>query len=142
MNRYLIPQFSWSVKAQARNPKKIYAIDTGFISEAATLFTDNFGARFENLVFLHLRRKYSNIYHFREKQECDFVAFSKNQPAEILQACYQVDDLNSDREFQGIAYALKYFKMESGTIVTLNQKETFHKDKLNIKMVPAHEYLV
>lgn len=137
-----VPQFSWSTKAQARNPKKIYAVDTGFVTEAATLFTDNFGARFENLIFLHLRRKYSDIYYFREKQECDFVTFSKNKPVEIVQACYQINDLNFDREFQGIAHAMKYFKMNSGTIVTLSQKETFHIDGLNINMVPAHEYML
>lgn len=137
-----IPQFNWSVKAQARNPKKIYAIDTGFITEAATLFTENLGARFENLVFLHLRRKYDSIYYFREKQECDFVAFHRNQPAEVVQACYQVDEMNFDREFLGIAKALKYFNMGSGTIVTFNQKDTFNKEGLTIRMVPAWEYLV
>ncbi len=137
-----IPQFSWSVKAQARNPKKIYAIDNGFITEAATLFTDNLGARFENLVFLHLRRKYDGIYYFRDKKECDFIAFNRNKPAEIVQACYRLDDTNFEREYQGIENALRYFKIKSGTIITSNQKDTFVKDGLTIRIFPAHEYLI
>ena len=137
-----IPQFSWSVKAQARNPKKIYATDTGFITEAATIFTDNLGARFENLIFLHLRRKYRLIYYFSDKQECDFITFNRNHPAEIVQACYRLDDTNFEREYQGIENALKYFKLKSGTIVTSNQKDTFVKDGLTIRIIPAHEYLI
>ena len=137
-----IPQFSWSVKARARNPKKIYTIDTGFITEAATIFTENLGARFENLVFLHLRRKFDAIYYFKDKQECDFVAFNRNKPAEIVQACYRLDDMNFEREYQGIQNVLKFFKLTSGTIVTSNQKDKFVKDGLTIRIIPAHEYLI
>lgn len=137
-----VPQFSWSVKARARNPKKIYAIDTGFITEAATIFTENIGARFENLIFLHLRRKYDGICYFRDKQECDFVTFNRNKPAEIVQACYRLDDMHFERKYQGIQNALKYFKLKSGSIVTSNQKDTFIKDGLTIKIIPAHEYLI
>jgi len=136
-----IPQFSWSQKAQARNPKKVYATDTGFVTEVATLFTENLGLRFENLVFLHLRRKYNEIFYFKEKGECDFVIFQRGKPIEVLQACYQIDDLNFEREYSGLVQALKYFKLESGVIVTYNQRDTFVKDGFTVKMIPAHEYL-
>jgi len=136
-----IPQFSWSLKAQARNPKKVYATDTGFVTEVATLFTENLGLRFENLVFLHLRRKYNEIFYFKEKGECDFVIFQRGKAIEVLQACYQIDDLNFEREYSGLVQALKYFKLESGVIVTYNQRDTFVKDGFTVNMIPAHEYL-
>ncbi|HOU02855.1 MAG: hypothetical protein GT600_14735 [Bacteroidales bacterium] len=87
------------------NPKKIFATDPGFVTEAATLFTNNFGARFENLVFLHLRRRYNEIFYFRENQECNFIAFSRNRPVEIVQACYRLDDMNFEREYKGVGNA-------------------------------------
>jgi len=136
-----IPQFSWSQKVQSRNPKKVYATDNGFVTEVASMFTDSLGARFENLVFLHLRRKFPDIYYFKEKQECDFVAFIKNQVAEIVQACYRIDDLNFEREYSGLIRAMKFFNKQEGTIVTFDQKDIFHKDGLTISMVPAHEYI-
>ena len=48
-----MPKFSYSLKAQARNPKKIYTIDTG-LAALSTSFTDNTGHRLKNLVFLYL----------------------------------------------------------------------------------------
>ena len=138
----LIPQFSWSLKSQARNPKKIYIKDTGFITEAANIFTDNTGSRFENLVFLHLRRKYNEIYYFKEKQECDFVVFNRGKAIEIVQACYHIDDLNFDREYSGLVHALKFFNLTEGKIITLNQKDTFKKEGLTVNMIPAHEFFI
>lgn len=137
-----VPQFSWSQKVQSRNPKKIYAADNGFITEVASVFTDNLGARFENLIYLHLRRKYSGIYYYKDKRECDFVVVNRNQAKEIVQACYNVDDLNFEREYTGLIQAMKFFNKKNGLIVTLNQKDKFEKEGLTVTLLPAHEYLV
>ena len=137
-----VPQFRWSQKVQSRNPKKIYAADNGFITEVASVFTDNLGARFENLIYLHLRRKYSGIYYYKDKRECDFVVVDRNQAKEIVQACYNVDDLNFEREYTGLIQAMKFFNKKNGLIVTLNQKDKFEKEGLTVTLLPAHEYLV
>jgi hypothetical protein len=137
-----VPQFSYSLKAQARNPKKVYAIDLGFVSEVATLFTDNLGRRFENLIYLHLRRKYSEIYYYKDKGECDFVVQSRGKVEKLVQVCYQTDDLNFQREYSGLVEAMKFFQMNEGTIVTLNQKDVFEKDGYTVKLLPAHEFLI
>ena len=136
-----VPQFSYSLKAQARNPKKVYAMDMGFVTEVATLFTDNLGRRFENLIYLHLRRKYSEIYYYKDKGECDFVAQSHSQVEKLVQVCYQIDDLNFQREYSGLVEAMKFFQMKEGVIVTLNQKDVFEKDGYTVKLIPAHEFL-
>ncbi|MDP3914086.1 MAG: ATP-binding protein [Bacteroidota bacterium] len=137
-----VPQFSYSLKAQARNPKKVYAVDLGFVSEVATLFTDNLGRRFENLIYLHLRRKYSEIYYYKDKGECDFVVHSRGKVEKLVQVCYQTDDLNFQREYSGLVEAMKFFQMNEGTIVTLNQKDVFEKDGYTVKLLPAHEFLI
>jgi hypothetical protein len=136
-----VPQFSWSQKVQSRNPKKIYASDNGFVTEVASVFTENLGARFENLVYLHLRRKFSGIYYFKDRKECDFVVVEGNQATEIVQACYKVDDLNFEREYTGLIQAMKFFNKKEGIIVTFNQKDRFEKEGLSVMMIPAHEYL-
>jgi uncharacterized protein len=137
-----VPQFSYSLKAQARNPKKVYSMDMGFVSEVATLFTDNLGRRFENLIYLHLRRKYSEIYYYKDKGECDFVVQSRGKVEKLVQVCYQTDDLNFQREYSGLVEAMKFFQMNEGTIVTLNQKDMFEKDGYTVKLIPAHEFLI
>lgn len=136
-----VPQFSYSLKSQARNPKKVYALDLGFVSEVATHFTDNFGQRFENLIYLHLRRKFRDLYYFKEKGECDFVAIVNGKADELIQVCYKIDDMNFQREYAGLIEAMKFFQKQAGAIVTLNQKDLFEKDGLIVKLIPAHEYL-
>ncbi|MDV0446959.1 hypothetical protein MsAg5_08270 [Methanosarcinaceae archaeon Ag5] len=145
-NSYLfefLPQFGWSLKSQARNPKKVYSIDTGMISEISGAFTENIGHRFENLIYLDLRRKnkVDDLFYFKEKGECDFIVFEKGKAKEAVQVCYKIDDLNFERELNGLMEAMAFFDLTEGTLVTFNQKDQFEKDGLTVRMVPAHEYI-
>lgn len=137
-----VPRFDYSIKAQARNPKKIYAMDTGLINAVSTSFTEDLGRKLENMVYLHLRRTYSTIYYFEEKGECDFVVFEKGKIVQAIQVCYTIDDFNFEREYSGIVAALHYFKVNHGFIVTLNQEDIFEKDGLTIEMIPAYKYFI
>lgn len=137
-----VPRFDYSIKAQARNPKKIYAIDTGLINAVSTSFTEDLGRKLENMVYLHLRRTGSKIYYFAEKGECDFVVFDKDKIVQAVQVCYTIDDFNFEREYSGLVAALNYFKVNHGFIVTLNQEDIFEKDGLTIEMIPAYKYFI
>jgi len=117
-------------------------MDTGFISQVATLFTDNLGQRFENLVYLHLRRKYDKVYFYKDKGECDFVTFYRDKVVELVQVCYRIDDMNFKREYSGLLEAMKFFNKTEGVIVTFDQKDIFEKDGHKVKLVPGHEFLV
>lgn len=138
-----LPQFDWSVKSQIRNPKKVYTIDTGFIREISFAFTENKGHVFENLIYLHLRRQKGNnqLYYFKEKGECDFIVFHKGNAQQAIQVCFEINDMNFDREYQGLLEAIQFFELKEGVIVTLNQKDTFKEGDITIRMIPAHEYL-
>jgi len=136
-----IPQFNYSLKAQARNPKKIYAMDLGLFNENSTAFTDNSGHKLENAVFLYLRSKYPDIYYFKDKGECDFIAMNKGKVQDVIQVCYKIEDTNFEREYNGLVEAMKYFNINEGTIVTFNQKDIFEESGLKIKMIPATEFL-
>jgi len=59
---FTIPKFSYSLKKQAINPKKIYTIDNGLASTNTISFSTNKGKMLENTVFLALRRYEKNIY--------------------------------------------------------------------------------
>ena len=137
-----VPQFSYSLKSQTRNPKKVYSMDTGFITQVATLFTDNLGQRFENLIYLHLRRKYDKVYFYKDKGECDFVALNRNKVEELVQVCFRIDDINFQREYSGLLEAMKFFNKTEGVIVTFDQKDIFEKDGYKVKLVPGYEFLV
>jgi len=65
----------------------------------------------------------------------------RTQAKEIVQACYNVDDLNFEREYTGLIQAMKFFNKKNGMIVTLNKKDKFEKEGLTVTLLPAHEYL-
>lgn len=137
-----VPQFSHSPKAQIRNPKKVYAIDTGFIDVVSTSSSEDLGRKLENLVYIHLRRKYKEIYYFQNAGECDFVVKEKNQFVAAVQVCYNITDDNFNREYNGLVEALKLLKLQKGVLVTFNQRDTFEKDGFTVELIPASDYFM
>lgn len=136
-----VPVFSHSLKVQARNPRKVYVMDMGLYTENAISASDNLGKRFENLIFLHLRRHYKHIFYFKNRGECDFIILDKNAVTQIIQVCLTVDDENFDREINGLSEAMKQLGLTEGTIVTLDQRDKFEKDGSVITMMPASEFI-
>jgi predicted AAA+ superfamily ATPase len=136
-----LPMFSYSLKTQIRNPKKVYTIDMGLFTENSIVFSEENGRRLENLIYIHLRTKYNELYYFKEKGECDFIAIHKGSAQEIIQVCYRLTDANKTREYNGIVEALNYFKKLNGFIITWNQKDKLQIENKTIHLVPAWEYL-
>ena len=89
-----VPQFDYSIKAQSRNPKKVYSIDLGIYNQIKTTFTEDYGRQLENVVFLYLRRKFKEIFYFKKTGECDFIVMTKGKINRCVQVCYRIDDLN------------------------------------------------
>lgn len=103
--------------------------------------TDNLGRRFENLVFLHLRRTNKQLFYYKDTGECDFVVMEKNVVKKAIQVCLKVDDENFTREYNGLLTAMQHLGLKEGSIITLNQSDTFESDDKTIRMIPASEYL-
>ena len=144
-NAYIVqflPMFSYSLKKQIRNPRKVYSIDLGLFTENSIVFSDENGRRIENAVYLHLRTEHRELYYFHEKKECDFVVFEKGQPKELIQVCYDLTADNLERETSGLLAAMDYFNMPLGKIVTLKQKDSFKKDGKKIEVVPLNQFLM
>lgn len=137
-----IPMFSHSLKVQSRNPKKVYVMDMGLYTENSISTTDNMGRRLENLVFLHLRRKYKHIFYYKDHGECDFITMEKSALKEAIQVCLSIKDENFDREYKGLLEAMENLGLQKGFIITLNQSDTFEKDGMVIKMIPVSGFLM
>jgi predicted AAA+ superfamily ATPase len=135
---YFVPKFSYSQRIQLVNPRKVYAIDTGIINTVSTAFTEDQGRKFENLIYLHLRRRYTEIYYFSEKGECDFVIFKRSVFQQAIQVCYVLNQDNLNRELQGILEALEFFGAERGQLITLNQSDRFEMNGKIVEVIPAH----
>ena len=138
---FFVPKFSYSLKKQDINPRKVYAIDTGLVRANSLSFSEDIRQKFENLVYLNLRRKSDEIYYFSEKNECDFVAFKNGKITGCIQACYELNNDNLQREINGLSEALVFFNLQEGTIVTRNQKDTITQNGKTLNVVPSWEFL-
>jgi uncharacterized protein len=143
-NAYLVqfvPQFSYSLKKQIRNMKKVYTLDLGLFTENSIVFSDESGRRLENTVFLHLRRRFKELYYFSEKGECDFITMEKGKAAAIIQVCYTLNPDNLARELSGLTEAMDFFELKKGIVVTLNQTDHIQSGERAIEVVPLKEFL-
>ena len=136
-----VSKFSYSLRKQIANPRKVYAIDTGLINVNSGSFSEDNGRKFENLVYLHLRQKYREIYYFAEKNECDFVITNNGKLVEAVQVCFELNADNINRELDGIVEAITFFNADEGFIVTLDQTDRLEKNGKVVYVVPAHQYL-
>jgi predicted AAA+ superfamily ATPase len=137
-----LPMFSHSTKAQLINPRKVYAIDLGLINVVSLVLTEDAGRKLENLVFLHLRKKYAELYYFDDKGECDFVAMKNGQVMELVQVCYELTADNLQRELNGLLAAMRFFGQQKATIVTFAGADLIVKEGFTIEVVPAYQFLV
>ena len=143
-NSYVVefmPMFSYSLKVQNRNPKKVYSLDNGIANIISLSFSEDNGRKLENLVYQQLRRQGKELSYFKGKKECDFVVRSNNQSIELIQVCYELNIDNKDREINGLLEAMDFFELKEGIIVTFDQQEEFHLNDKVIKVVPAHLFL-
>ncbi len=123
------------------NPRKVYAIDTGLIKANTGVFSDYYDRELENMVFLLLRRSYSEFYYFAEKGNCDFIIFGKNKVQKIVQVCSQLNHDNLDMELNGLFSALEFFDETEGELITWNQKDRFEKNGRIANIIPFYEFV-
>ena len=137
-----LPMFSHSIKAQLINPRKVYAIDLGLVNVISNTMTEDLGRKLENLIFLHLRRKFTELYYFDKNGECDFVAMKNGVVTELVQVCYELTPDNLKRELNGLLQAMRFFNQNKATIVTFSGTDLIKEDTYEIAVVPAYKYLL
>lgn len=144
MNSYLfflIPRFDHSLKVQARNPRKIYAIDQGLVNFSSVSGSPDFGRLLENAVFLHLRRTTKDIWYFKGKKECDFIVRNEKNIILPIQVTWQLSSQNEKRETEGILEAMDKFDSTEGLIITFDQEDQIKKDNKTIRLIPAWKWM-
>ncbi len=139
---FSVPVFRDSVKEEQRNPKKIYAVDTGFKYIFDTSLSTDFSKLYENAVFLELRRRTKEVYYLKRVQEVDFYAVIDGKKL-IINASYEIDSKNTfDREIRALVEAMRYIDVDRAYLVTKEKKETLKIEDKTIEVVPLYEWLL
>ena len=146
-NAYLIDSvgmYDHSLKVTARNPKKVYACDTGLARSVSLSHSPDVGRYLENIVFIALRHQHASdhIYYYAQQGECDFVVTGHdNKPEQVVQVCHELNDENFEREMNGLTEAMRAFGIDHGTIVTRDEEDHFDTDAGRVDVVKAWQWL-
>ncbi len=110
-NAYLIfriPLFSWSLKKQQVNSRKVYAIDTGLAHIVSFQVGRKIGSALENLVFLELLRRGRDVYYYKTagNLEVDFIIKENERITEMIQVSADIEeDRTKKREIRALIKA-------------------------------------
>ncbi|MBN1961279.1 MAG: ATP-binding protein [Deltaproteobacteria bacterium] len=117
---FAIEQHHSSTRKAEVTPKKVYAIDPGLVAAFLPSDTCDLGRRFENLVYLDLRRAGATVsYYNTNDNEVDFVIKWPQGKVELMQVCWDIYDSNTYKREET---ALKQVQAElgvSGTLLTV-----------------------
>jgi predicted AAA+ superfamily ATPase len=138
---FYVSKFSYSVRKQMVNPRKVYCIDTGLVIANSASFVDATGQLLENMVFLHLRKQIQELYYYADTYNCDFVVMKKNKVEQVIQVCEELKQDNLENELNGVFEAMDFFELHEGTIITMNQTDRFEKNGKVVQVVPFYSFV-
>lgn len=143
---FLVSKFSYSLKDQIVALKKIYCIDNGLAESVAFQFSKNKGKFLENLVFLGLRRRTSELYYYRTANnlEVDFLVKTGRRDFELIQVAERLDDDKTRRrEVNALEKAMAELKLKTGLILTEDTEEKIAlQGKKTILIKPIYQWLL
>lgn len=141
---FVVRKLESSARKQIANPFKIYGVDNGMTQGVAFSVSSNFGALYENLVYITLRRQRGlEIFYFKENFEVDFVTVEKRAVKSIIQVCYNLKDLKTQqREKRALLEALRFLNHKTGYIINDSvEKEEKIEGKI-IKYIPLWKWVL
>lgn len=137
--------FSYKISQQFIAPKKIYCVDNGLAEAVSYSFSKNEGRFLENLVFIELKRRGSEIYYYKTKnnEEVDFVLRRGRDVASIIQVSEDISNKETkNREIKALIHALNELNLKKGLLLTSDQKETIKLENKTIEIIPVYEWLL
>ena len=147
-NSFLIFQlsrFDYSLSKQKLSSHKIYASDNSFLKTVAFNFSENMGRRIENIVLIHLKRMYKEVYYHKNKGECDFIIKEGNNVTQAIQVTQFFEDKKQphyERELAGLLEAMDQFNIDKGFILTESNRDQFYINGKCIQIMPVWEWMI
>ena len=141
----LVSKFSYSLKQQFVANKKVYCIDNGLIESIAFQFSKNKGKFLENLVFLELKRRYSQIYYYKTTNnlEVDFLIKDNKKGLFLIQVADNLDNKKTrEREIDALTYAMDELKLKNALILTEDTEEEIKLKGKIILVKPIYKWLL
>lgn len=139
----LVPRFDYSLRRQMYFNKKVYCIDNGLAKSIGFRVTPDSGRLLENMVFIELKRRETDVYYYSGRRECDFlVKEAAMNISGAIQVCFELTRENRERETEGLKEAMQKFNLREGLILTYDQEEDIPVGKKKIAVRPVWKWLL
>ncbi|MCD4737269.1 MAG: ATP-binding protein [Bacteroidales bacterium] len=138
---FLVPRYDTSLKVQARNPRKVYAIDQGLVNFFSLSGSPDLGRLLENTVYLYLRRLNREIWYFKGKKECDFIFREEKNRYSAIQVSWELNLHNEKREIEGLLEAMNRLNLSEGAIITFDQEDQLTEKGKAIRLIPGWKWM-
>ena len=134
--------YDYSVKRQQIAAKKVYSIDTGLANAVGFSFSTNTGRLLENLVFLALRRKTSEIYYYTTPAgfKVDFYLPETRQLIQVTQSLDQ--PAAREREVRALVDGMRSIPQAKGLILADANLSAIEVDGLSVEIRSLAEWLL
>ncbi len=133
-----VPFFSYSLKTQSRNNRKIFSIDNGLRNAVSFTFSPDAGLLAENLVFIRLLKQGVNPYYWSKKHEVDFVIKNPDDTLDAINVSYT--DTPDEREYAGLKEFLSEYneKVRTRFLITRDLEQ----EQEGIICIPLWKWLL
>jgi predicted AAA+ superfamily ATPase len=135
---YLVHFFSYSVKRQQVNPRKVYCADNGLRNAVSFRFSKDKGRLAENLVFLELKRRGEELYYWKNRGEVDFVFSDDENLLIALNVSYT--DIPAEREINSLLEFMEEYGTKVKDLILLT--EDTEKVEDGIRYVPLWKWML
>ncbi|MDA1337831.1 MAG: ATP-binding protein [bacterium] len=128
---------------QLQYPRKVYFVDTGFMTALSTKFSKNSGRLLENIVFQKLVRESETVYYYKDKDnnEVVFAILNNGKIKALYQVCFDLADPDTlKREVRSILKAGIKLKCKNLNLVTVEKPKGLQIPK-EIKFITVAEFL-
>lgn len=149
---FFVPLYTWALQKARVNPQKVYAADPGLAYALSAAASQNAGQRFEQAVYLELRRRYPllrrggiSYYLTQDRREIDFILGDPAQKAALalIQASLGLKDPETrKRETDSLAAAMRELGLKKAHIITLHEEEKIKTKAGIINVVPAWRWFL
>ncbi len=142
-----IRKFSFSERESMRSIAKLYVVDNGFPTIHGLR---DLGQRMENVVAVELlrRKHYFNplldvyYWHDRQQREVDFVVTEGFKVRELIQVCYDVEDINTrKREIDALLKASREVGCDSLYVITWDYEGIEDVEGKRVVFIPLWKWL-
>ena len=147
---WFLPRFDRKLKEMKKADRKVYVVDTGFVSVRSLELSANSGKQLENMVFVELLRRGFNIskkelfyYHTANGKEIDFVTKKGTSVGELIQVSYDITRPKTrKRELDALIIASDELNCNNLTLITWNTNEITKYRGKEIHIISAKNWFL